>query len=109
MAQLNKMEFCLKLSELDRLRPIELMLISQIGPFMFNAAKTEDAQDGLKGQCALVSTVLKKFRTILPRSCNEEYLISRSLKRQLSDKSVVNKQRPHPALLNTALQKKKKD
>ena len=33
-AQLNKMEFCPKFTELDRLCPIELMPISQIMPFI---------------------------------------------------------------------------
>ena len=76
-AQLNNMELYPKFSELDRLCPIELMLISQIIPFMFIIAKTKGAQ--LKGQCVLVPTDLKKIQTILPRSCDEEYLISLAL------------------------------
>ena len=48
---------------------------------------------------------MKKVQTILSRSCDEEYLISLSLKRRLTDKSVVNKQQIRPALFNTALQK----
>ena len=76
---------------MDRLCPIELMLISQIIPFMFIVAKTKGAQRELKGQCVLVPTDLEKIQTILPRSCDEEYLISLALKRRLTDKSVVNK------------------
>ena len=62
--QLNNMELCPKFSELDRLCPIELTLIYQIIPFMFIVAKTKGAQHGLKGQCVLVPTDLKKFQTI---------------------------------------------
>ena len=105
-AQVNNLELCPTFSELDRLCPIELMLISQIVPFMFIVAKKKkEAQHGLKGQCVLVPTDLEKFQTILPRSCGEEYLISFALKRQLTDKSVVNKQQIRPALVNTVLQK----
>ena len=50
-------------------------------------------------------TDLKKIWIILPRSCNEEYLISLALKCRLTDKSVVNKQQIRPALVNTSLQK----
>ena len=81
------------------------MLISQVIPFMFIVSKTKGAQHGLKGQCVLVPTDLKKIQTILPRSCDEEYLISLALKRRLTDKSVVNKQQIRPALVNSALQK----
>ena len=48
---------------------------------------------------------LKKIQTILQRSCDEEYLISRGLERWLTDKSVVNKQEICPDLVNSALQK----
>ena len=48
-AQLNNMERCPKFSELDRLSPIESMLISQIIPFMLIVAKAKGAQHGLKG------------------------------------------------------------
>ena len=48
---------------------------------MFIVAKAKGAQHGLKGQCVLVPTGLKKVQTILPRSCDEEYLISLALKR----------------------------
>ena len=103
-AQVNNLELCPTFSELDRLCPIELVLIYQIIPFMF-VAKTKGAKHGLKGQCVLVPTDLEKIQTLSPRSCDEEYLISLALKRQLIDKSVVNKQQIHPALVNTALQK----
>ena len=61
-AQKHKMELCPKLNEFQSLCPIDLMLISQIIPFMFIVAKTKGAQHGLKGQCVLVPTDLKKFR-----------------------------------------------
>ena len=104
-AQLSNMELCPKFSELSRLCPTELMLISQIIPFMFIVAKTKGAQHGLKGQCVLVPTDLKKIQIIFSRSCDEEYLISLTLKCRLTDKSVVNKQQICPALVNTELQK----
>ena len=78
--QLNIMEPCPKFSELDRPCPIELMLISQILPFMFIVAKMKGAQHGLKGQYVLVPTDVKKIQTILPRSCDEEHLIALALK-----------------------------
>ena len=61
-AQLNKMELCPKFTELDRFCPIELMLISQIMPCMFIVAKEKGTQHGLKGQCVLVLTDLKKLK-----------------------------------------------
>ena len=81
------------------------MLISQIIPLMFIIAKTKGAQHGLKGQCVLVPTDLKKVQTILPRLCDEEYFISLALKRRLSDKSAVNKQQTRPAFVTRALAK----
>ena len=48
-AQHNKMELCHKFIELDRLCPIELMLVSQIIPFMLIITKSKGAQHGLKG------------------------------------------------------------
>ena len=48
-AQHNKMELCHKFIELDRLCPIELMLVSQIIPLMLIITKTKGAQHGLKG------------------------------------------------------------
>ena len=67
--------------EFESLCPIELMLNSQIIPFMFIVAKMKGEQHSLKGQCVLLPTDLKKVQTILPRSCNEIYLISLALKR----------------------------
>ena len=104
-AQANNLELCQKFKVLEDLCPIELMLISQIIPFMFIVAKHKGAQHGLKGQCVLVPADLKKIQTVLPRSCNEEYLICLALKRRLSDTSVVNKQNIRPAFVNRALQK----
>ena len=104
-AQANNLWLCQKFDELECLCPIELMLISQIIPFMFIVAKHKGAQHGLKGQCVLVPADLKKIQTILPRSCNEEYLISLALKRRLSDTSIVNKQHIRPAFVNRALEK----
>ena len=43
-AQVNNMELCPIFSELNRLCPVELMLVSQIIPFMFIIAKTKGAQ-----------------------------------------------------------------
>ena len=57
------------------------MLTYQIIPFMFIVAKMEGAQHGHKGQCVLVPTGLEKIQIVLPRSCNEEYLIFLALKR----------------------------
>ena len=72
---------------------------------MFIVTKAKGAQHGLKGQCVLVPTDLKKVQTILPRSFDEEYLIFLALKRRLSDKSAVNKQQICPAFVNRALAK----
>ena len=104
-AQVNNLELCYTFSELDRLFPIELMLISQIIPFMFIVAKIKGAQHGLKGHCVLAPTDLEKIQAILPRLCDEEYLISIALKRRFTRKSVVNKQQIRTALVNIALQK----
>ena len=78
--QVNKLETCPTFSELDGLRPMDLMLICQVIPFMFTIAKTKGVQRGLKGQIVLVPTDLEKIQTILPRSCDEEYLIPLVLK-----------------------------
>ena len=42
-AQVNNIELCPEFSELNRLCPIELLLISQIITFMFIVAKTKVA------------------------------------------------------------------
>ena len=48
---------------------------------MFIVGKAKGVQHGVNGQCVLVPSDLKKILTILPRSWNEEYLISLALKR----------------------------
>ena len=97
------MELCPKFNESESLCPTELIINSQIIPFMFITVKANGAQHGLKGQCVLVPADLKKVQTILPRSCDEEYLISLALKLRLSDKSAFNKQQIRPAFVNRAL------
>ena len=72
---------------------------------MFIVAKTKGAQNGLKGQCVLVPTDLKKVQNVLPRSCPDDYLISLALKRRLSDKSSVTKQHIKPSIIINALRK----
>ena len=75
-------------------------------PFMVIVAKTKGAQHERKGQCVLMPTDLKKKnQTILPRSCDEEYLIFLALKCRFTDKCVINKQQILSALVNTAPQK----
>ena len=101
----NKMELCPKFNKFENLCPIELIINLQIIPFMFIVAKAKGAQHGLKGQCVLVPADLEKIQTILPRSCDEEYLISLALKRRLSDKSAFNKQQIRPVFVNRALAK----
>ena len=71
-AQLNKMEVCLKFSELDKFYPIELMLVSQVIIIMFIVAKMKVGQHELKRQCVLEPTDLRKVQTILLRTCDEE-------------------------------------
>ena len=60
--QVNNMDLCPEFSDLNRLCPVELMLISQIIPFMFIVAKTKGAQLELTDPCVLVPTDLKKFK-----------------------------------------------
>ena len=81
---------CPKFSGLDRFCSIELVLISQIIPFVFIVARMKDDHYGHKRQCVLVPKDLHKIQTISPRPCDEEYLILLALKCQLNDKSVVN-------------------
>ena len=47
-AQMNNKELCPKFSELDRLCSIELMLTSQLIPFMFIVAKVKVPSMDLK-------------------------------------------------------------
>ena len=103
-AQKIKMELCPNFNKFEGLCLIELMLISQIIPFVFIVSKMKGAKHGLKGSSwSLVPTDLKKVQIIFPRSCDEESLISLALKRWLSDKSAVNKQQIYPAFFNRAL------
>ena len=98
-AQVNNLELCPTFSEIDILCPIELMLTCQI--IYIYCCKNERCPAWTKRQCVLMPTDLAKIQTILPRSCDGEYLISLALKRRLTDKSVVNKQQIHPALVNS--------
>ena len=66
-AQVNNLYLCDKIEELETLCAIELMLISKIIPFMFIVARVKGAQHGLKGQCVLVPTDLRKIQSVLPR------------------------------------------
>ena len=68
--QVNNQELCPTFNGLDRLCPIELILV----------VRMKGAQHGLKEQCVLVPTDLEKIHIILPRPCDEEYLISLALK-----------------------------
>ena len=59
-AQANSLSLCPKVKELDVLCRLELMLISQIIPFMEIRPRARGIQCGIKGQCTLVPTDLKK-------------------------------------------------
>ena len=61
--QVHNLELCPTFNKLDRLCPIELMLISEIIPFRFIVAKPRGAQHGFKGQFVLVPTDLVKIQT----------------------------------------------
>ena len=74
-AQLKTVELCPKFSEMDRVCPIELILISEIVPYMFIVVKTKEVQHGPKEHCILMPTDLENIQVILPRSCDEEYSI----------------------------------
>ena len=107
-AQASSLKPCPRVKKLDDLCPLELTLISQIIPFMYIVAKQKVAQHDLKGQCVLVPANLKKIQGItstMPRTCNNETVISLVLKRRLSDISYVNKQNIRPILANKALEK----
>ena len=71
---------------------------------MFIFAKRKGAQHVIQEQCFSVRTDLK-VETILPRSRDEEYLISHALKHLFTEKSELNKQQIRPALVNSALEK----
>ena len=107
-AQANNLKPCPKVKELDDLCPLELALISQIISFMYIVGKQKGAQHSLKGQYVLVPANLKKIQrttSTLPRTCNDETVISLALKRRLSDTNYLNKQNIRPILVNKALEK----
>ena len=66
-------------------------------------ARHRGAQSGLKGQVVLVPTDLTKLQRVLPRSSNDEHIISVALKRRLTDNSAYIKQNIRPAKINAAL------
>ena len=66
------------------------------------------AHCGIKGWCVLVPNGLKKVQTLLPRACDDKYLICLLLNRWLTDKSVVNKQQIWRPLVSKILEKLKK-
>ena len=106
-AYANNLELNPKYKELEDLCPIELMLISQIIPFMTIVGKQRGSQHGLKGQCVLVPADMSKVQDILPRTCDDNVLISLNLKRRLSDRHYVSRQNIRPAFVNKALDKLK--
>ena len=63
---------------LDDFCPFEVILVSEIIPFMFIAGKTKGAEQGLKGKSVLVLVDLKKIQTALHRNNYEraEHLTS---------------------------------
>ena len=89
--------------ELTCLNDIEHALICQIMPFMSIVARHRGAQVGLKGQVVLVPADLNKIQKVLPRSSNDDHLISVALKRRLTDNSSYIKQHISPAKINAAL------
>ena len=70
---------------------------------MFIVGKQKGSQHGLKGQCVLVPADIKKVQNVLPRRCDDNHIISLTLKRWLSDKSFFSKQNIRPAFVNRAL------
>ena len=101
-AQANDMYLCPKIDELECLGYLECMLISQIIPFMSIVAKQKSSQNGLKGQCVLVPADLKKIQKVLPRTCNEENIVSIALKRRLSGSGVYHQQNINASNVNAA-------
>ena len=51
---------------------------------------------------------LKKVQTILPRSCDEECLISLALRCRLNEEDEFKNQQTHPAIVDRALEKSTK-
>ena len=99
----NGLNLCPSVEELDCLNGIEHALICQVLPFMSIVARHRGAQSGLKGQVVLVPTDLTKLQRVLPRSSNDEHIISVALKRRLTDNSAYIKQNISPARINAAL------
>ena len=58
---------------------------------MFIKAKHTNKQWELKGQCVPVPADLKKVYTLFSRACNNDHLITLTLKRRLSDRGYVDK------------------
>ena len=104
-AQANGLKVCPKYPEIDALEPLEKTVLKRIIPFMFIVPKHKGAQYGLKGQCVLVRAKITKIQSILPRTCNDEFLISLALKRRLTDLSSVTKMNIRPALVRRGLEK----
>ena len=73
-----------RVEELEDLCPLELMLISQIIPFMSIVPKHKGAQFSLIGQCVLVPADLKQAETSSSRPCDEHCVINLALKQQAS-------------------------
>ena len=99
----NGLSICESVEELTCLNDIEHALICQIMPFMSIVARHRGAQSGLKGQVVLVPADLTKVQKVLPRTCNDDHLISVAIKRRLTDKSSYIKQNISPANINNAL------
>ena len=81
------------------LYPIELMLISQIIPFMFKTAKNTGERWGLK----VIHHIWKRVQTSLSRACNDDHLITLVLKQCLSDRGYVDKQVIRPGIVDRIL------
>ena len=99
----NNLQLNPKYEEIEVLNEMELVLCCQCIPFMFIVGKQKGSQHGLKGQCVLVPADIKKIQNVLPRRCDENHIISLTLKRRLSDKSFFSKQNIRPAFVNRAL------
>ena len=64
----NGLGHCSDVKELEDLCPLEVMVVSQVVPFMFIVGRMKGEQLGLSGQCVVVPADLKKIQTILPRN-----------------------------------------
>ena len=70
---------------------------------MFVISQRAGTQHKIKGQVVLVPTDLKRISESLPRTCNNDHLITIALKRRLSDKRAYKEQHIRPAMVNRAL------